>query len=75
MTKHLVQLKFVQDHLPVSMASIYSQKSRGNWTWVTRSGPHGRRGRRLWVDVEALRAWIQKKGWKVTLPDTLVPKR
>jgi len=75
MTKRLVPFKVVQDHLPISLSTIYSQKCRGHWTWVTRIGPSGRQGQRLWVDLEALGAWIQKKGWKINIPDTEVHKR
>jgi len=70
-TPRLVQLHQVQDALPVSLASIYSQTSRGNWKWATRIGPDGRRGRRLWVDLDALASWSQARGWRLALPQSL----
>jgi hypothetical protein len=64
----LVELYRVQDALPVSLSSIYSQVCRGNWTWATRIGPDGRRGRRLWVDIDALGEWAQTRGLSLDLP-------
>jgi hypothetical protein len=61
----LVELVKVQDVLPISLASIYSQTCRGKWTWATRIGPDGRRGRRLWVDMDALAEWASSRGWQL----------
>jgi hypothetical protein len=66
----LVELHRVQDSLPLALSTIYSQTSRGNWNWATRIGPDGRRGRRLWVDVDALEAWMRIRGWQHTLRRT-----
>ena len=68
MTTRLIELSLIQDYLPVALSTIYSQTSRGNWHWATRVGHSGRRGRRLWVDLDALLLWVNGRGWKIKLP-------
>lgn len=59
-----VELHRVKDSIPLSLQSIYSQRSRGKIDWVTRDGPDGRRSRHLWVDVLSLQAWAVNRGWR-----------
>lgn len=57
-------LKQVQDQLHCSPGSLYSGKSRGRYPFLTRTGPEGRQGRDLWIDVQAFNAWAQAWGIK-----------
>jgi hypothetical protein len=51
--------------LPFSLKTIYNGHSAGRFPWVSRYSPEGRKTRELWVDIEALKAWAEARGYSL----------
>lgn len=62
-----VSLSSLDSHFPFSIATLYTGRSRGRYSWLTRQGPDGHRGRFLWIDVDAFNQWCQLRGYKYQL--------
>lgn len=67
MTARLVPLSRVRNSIPLSLGSLYNARRDGRLPWLQRLGPEGRRGRKLWVDLDELAAWARLRGWKLDL--------
>ena len=44
-------------NIPFALGTCYQMHSKKRVDWLTRTGPEGRRGRELWVDVPGYNAW------------------
>ncbi len=51
-----------QANLPFAIQTCYKMHSKKRVTWLTRTDPEGRRGRELWVDIQAYNAWAAPRG-------------
>ena len=48
--------------LPFSLGTCYQMHSKKRVDWLTRTGPEGRRGRELWVDLDKYNEWAAPRG-------------
>jgi hypothetical protein len=61
----LVCVNELDSSFPYALQTLYNGRSK--WTWLTRTGPDGRAGRRLWMDVRAFNFWAACRGIKYRL--------
>lgn len=57
-----VVLAKVLSLIPLARSTIYKDHSRGRLPWLTREDPEGRRGKVLWVLVDAYDQWAIPRG-------------
>lgn len=58
----LIPLAELDYSFPFERSSVYTGHSQGRYTWLTRVGPDGHRGRHLWVDVEGFNQFCENRG-------------
>lgn len=67
MNRQLISTGELDSSFPYTPGTLYVGRSLGRYPWLTREGPNGRRGRRLWVDAIHFNAWAAERGLKFRL--------
>jgi hypothetical protein len=52
---------------PFALSSLYSGHSSGRYTWLTRTGPDGHKGKNLWILIEEFNTWSRNRGLQYQL--------
>lgn len=58
----LIPVHRLGGEFPFATRTLYNGKSSGEYTWLTREGPDGRRGRFLWLDKAKFDEWATARG-------------
>lgn len=67
MSRLLLPTTELDSDFPFEISTLYSGRSCGRYTWLTRVGPDGHRGRILWVLVHEFNEFCRNRGIKYRL--------